>query len=607
MVQEVFNNADCSGGMILGSSPRISSCDFYRANSDSQTAYSRIVSSSCAPAVKSAIVRFNGVKSGKSPVETQYPYVSYVNETYGNTSKPHLLELEIEDGAEADAFGFCNREDGNNGRGKIYECIVYTNGLTAAERLKVAEYLMVKHMRSHVDYRRFDPVGEAIDELSVSAVRGVGVPAGDTAVVKSLAGSGEFVKTGDGELYVDDLVSEGLALKIREGVFSLRSVKVSDDDLPVEPVVHLDASDVATTDFAANDSQGVSSIADRRGQGYPVAVCRNPGTLKLVAPDAVGSRTMIDFGEYVYDSNNPGQAMKFQLDGSDIRILDLRSTIAVIGTAKGGGFLAGDLARNRNYNQMGGIWRDASNYANGMVSSSVGNPILLRSTSKSAARWRLNGEDVADPTTRGFSGGYDLVSMAIAENFGMNGLNACNYGTRSGGQELGEQLFFDETLSSEQVLAIEAYLKSKWFGADTEGYRGASVGSLEVGAGAVLRVYGNSPLKVASLAGAGQIAGKVSIAAGGAFTVKIAGGNSIVPLAVGEIGLAGEVALHVEGDVDSLVPGLYPVVVSSGISAGDSCGWTMATSSLRRNLELVAVDGALALRVSRKGLSVIVR
>jgi hypothetical protein len=241
-----------------------------------------------------------------------------------------------------------------------------------------------------------------------------------------------------------------------------------------------------------------------------------------------------------------------------------------------------------------------------MISKDIMTPSAVRYSRKAASRWRLNGADVDNPTTAGFSGGYDLVSMATIANFGMNGLNACHYGLRTGGQELGEQLFFNETLSQEQVLAVEAYLREKWFGVETAGYRGSRVRSLEVAAGAKVAVYGNSPLVVDELSGEGTVEGSVEIAPGGSIKVALRPEGEAAALSVGAITLDREIALEFAGDVAELEAGTYVMVSSPGIKAGDRCAW-IAPKAGNRSTRVRTVDGAVVVDIIANGFFMLVR
>ena len=596
----LVHDVSSGGGSILGSSPRIASSDFNRRVSDGDK-WARILSNNAAESVRTAKAWFDGIPFASQNHETAAPYVASAKEAL-----PLLVEFRMNGVAEADCFGFLNSEDGNNGNKKLYECIVYTNDLSEIERLQVVEYLMSRHQRAHANYSRLGGVSGRIAEVDVAECLGFSVPEGEISAVDVFSGSGTFEKAGGGELYIDDMVAPDAAVKVTGGILSIRSVAVDAESLPVEPVIHIDASDALTTDAAENGGSAITCISDRRGAGYPQAVCRNAGTLPLTAVQAVGGKTVIDFGEYKYDSNNPGQALQFKADGANARYLDMRSTVAVIGTSKGGGFLAGELDRRLSYNDYGGLWRDATSYANGMISANISTPASVKSNKKPAVRWRLNGEDVENPTTTGFSGGYDLVSMATIANFGMNGLNACHYGTRTGGQELGEQLFFNETLSQEQVLAVEAYLREKWFGVETAGYRGSRIKSLEMTAGAKVVVYGNSPLIVNGLSGEGTVEGPVAIASGGSIKVALRPEGEEGGLSVGEIALDNKISIEFADDASSLDVGTYVIVSSHKIKEGDSCAW-VAPKAGKRSTRVRTIDGAVVLDVFAKGSVMLLR
>ncbi len=599
-IRHVFlvHDTKSTGGLVLGSSPRVSTHDFHRKVSDQASAWGRVISNNAGEGVRYADGWFNGLHFTSYNWETAYPYAGTAT-----VPKPILVEFRMHTGVEADCFGFSNFEDNNNGYNQIYECIVYTNDLTETERLDVVEYLMCNQMRAHANYGHLDALGNRLSALDVTLNRSYVVGTGDISAADTISGSGAFGKYGAGELYLDDCVAPDLDVRVVEGILSVRSVKAEADNLPVSPVIHLDASDASTTDADSYGGTAVRQISDRRGTGYPVAVCRLEGTLPLVAPEGVGGRNMIDFGEY---GDSYGQALQLQNAGTNISYVTMRTVLGVIGTAKGGGFLAGDLNRSHSYNNLGGLYRDASSYLNPMISNQLNPPVCVRADKPAASRWRLNGLDVAKPTQTGFSGGYDLVSMASSENFGMNGLGACHYGRYTGGQELGEELFFDETLSQEQVLEIESYLNEKWFGVQTAGYRGSALKSLDVASGATVVVCGNAPLKVSALSGAGTVGGAVEIADGGSFVVHIAQDGSISPLTIGSLNLAGNVTVTFDGDGSRLGPGSYTLITSPSISVGDTCAWISPMAG-RRKTRLMAGNGVLTMDVLRKGITIGIR
>lgn len=81
-----------------------------------------------------------------------------------------------------------------------------------------------------------------------------------------------------------------------------------------------------------------------------------------------------------------------------------------------------------------------------------------------------------------------------------------NYCYHCGRQRLGEVLVYDRSLSSDEVVKVEAYLKAKW------GYTQKSVTngtSVELAAGATLATTGSQ--YVDTLSGEGDVAGDVTV------------------------------------------------------------------------------------------------
>jgi hypothetical protein len=170
---------------------------------------------------------------------------------------------------------------------------------------------------------------------------------------------------------------------------------------------------------------------------------------------------------------------------------------------------------------------------------------------------------------------------------------------------LGEQLFFNETLSQEQVLAVEAYLREKWFGAETAGYRGSRLKSLEVAAGAKVAVYGNSPLVVEKLSGEGAVEGAVEIAPGGSIKAALRPEGETA-LSVGSIALDREIALEFTDDAAELEAGTYVFISSPGIRDGERCSW-IAPKAGDRSTRVRTVDGAVVVDIIANGFFMLVR
>ena len=591
------------GGSPLGSSPAISTHDFYR-EADYKY-WNSMIFYSCS-SVRYGRTYLNGERVTTDLWTTGYPSGEYVVDG-AVVSRPLVMEFHPMSPVEADCFGFCNYADNCNGRKRTHECIVYTNDLTEVERLEVVEYLMNKYLNGHAPYERLVEVTNAVASVNVASVPSIVVSAGGLSAVNSLSGTGAFEKTGAGELYVDDFAAPGAAVTVSEGTLSVRSVRTDESNLPATPYLHVDASDSSTWILKEGVDGAVKGLKDKRGDGYPNAITRNSGTFPIVTPAEVGGLSMVDFGEAVYVADGKSEAFKLQRGGVDERTEKLRTTIAVLGTSQGGGFLAGELAGNRSYNMMGGLWRGWTNAAMPLVSSSIARPasVVVENTKANLVRSRVNGVDGL-PVFQTFSGGYDLVSLATVDCFGMNGLCACHYGNRSGGQELGEQMFFEESLSREQVLSVESYLKRKWYGVEEPGFRGASAASLAVADGATVAVYGNSPFTVGALSGSGTVNGAVRLADNGVISVVVADDGSVEVLNVGSLALGDAATVAFSGDVRKLARGGHEILRSESIEGMSGCTWTATGLPAARTVSVSATADALVVDVGFAGLVITV-
>ena len=593
------------GGTALGSSPRIATHDFYR--SQEYSYWNRIIEWSCEK-VRTGQTYLNGVFVDTLLSNTGYPGGEYIV-SGAIVSRPIVIEFIPSAPVEADCFGFCNNQNGCNGRKRTHECIVYTNSLTQAERIQVEEYLMNKYLKGHANYKRLADVTNAVSSVDVAVASALTVPDGGRSAVLSLSGTGSFEKTGAGELYVDDFVAPNAAVTVSGGTLSVRSVRTDESNLPATPYLHVDASDSSTWMLKEGVDGAVRGLKDKRGDGYPNAITRYSGTFPIVTPSEVGGLSMVDFGEAKYDSVGYPEAFKLQLNGVDTRTEALRSTVAVIGTSQGGGFLAGEVNASRSYNMMGGLWRAWTNSTMTIIATNVTitRPTSIQATTEKGGlcRGRLNGVDMI-PAKTGFSGGYDLVSFASIDCFGMSGLCACHYGSRVGGQELGEQMFFEENLSREQMLSIESYLKRKWYGVEEPGFRGASAASLAVADGATVAVYGNSPFTVGALAGSGTVDGAVKLANNGQISVVVASDGSVEALDVGSLALGDAATIAFSGDVRKLARGGHEILRSESIEGMSGCTWTVTGLPGARTASVSATAGALVVDVVVPGLVITV-
>ncbi|MBQ2631716.1 MAG: hypothetical protein IJG13_18730, partial [Kiritimatiellae bacterium] len=304
------------------------------------------------------------------------------------------------------------------------------------------------------------------------------------------------------------------------------------------------------------------------------------------------------------------QSRKFQLTGVGASNEEIPTTRSVVGTERGGGVLVGgSSARGSNitYHDLDGLYRaDPGSYSSPIVSSSPNRPSpgMMSSGHAGARRSRLNGNFMV-PTTTGFSGGYDLVSLCLYDCFGASGIACCHYGHATGGMEFGEQMLFEEVLSREQVLNVEAYLRRKWFGADEPAYRGSRAKSLAVARGATVNVYGDSPFVVGSMSGRGIVNGPVALAPGGTLDVVVNNGTVTCASAPGlDLDAGGVVAFS--GELRGM---MGRVTLIEGVSHADGAlaNWSVTIPRQGYSVVVGVADGNLVADIFVPGSILIVR
>lgn len=546
---------------------------------------------------------------------------------YKSTSPGDLLPLvsELHPGAisrtiDIDNFGFA-RYPSRDGRVRMYECIIYTNALTAAEIEKVRGYLMKKWLNSEIEHdRRLGVPGEPLADVADGDVR-IFAPDGAALVVEAVSGVGELVKTGGGELYVNDLADASRSVCVASGRMVVRSMA---QEMPGNPYFHGDASsgNSVTVNAAGNC---ITEWRDARGSGHPSATGYHDS--EAYDPDARNGNGAIVMG---YN----GGALRFSNYYHNSAGLslpeceDVRTVFSVMDTAGGGGFLLGNDDNRPAANKavpyvvngkLRGLYRNPTAYSNVIVNKSTywsdaAKPVDNTSPcfavalyGPGATRAHVNGV-AANLTSTAFSGGWDLVSLASRDPIAVNGITIGYHGAYwyGGGQIVGEHVLYRETLSEESIRRAEAYLRGKWYGVSTPGYRPAVVGALKIDAGATLSVYGGAPVEADSLSGAGTVDGSVTIADGGALLVDITSdGTLVVPTLTGTVSAQGGGTVVLSGAYRALGDGLHALAAASG----DWSGWTAAFADGERHsreLTISVSGGTLVLGVRKSGSILVV-
>ncbi len=261
------------------------------------------------------------------------------------------------------------------------------------------------------------------------------------------------------------------------------------------PIFHFDASDTNGWEFTVEDGKTfVTKIPSKTGNGRHLTseqpakptmgwtITSGPEYVTDVA--ALNGGAMIDFG--VQGSR---RGLVFDADAANASsngLFGIGSIVAVYGSERGGGWiLGGGYGWNEtsdNYFVQGFLWhRGAHPY---MVAGtekdgtpmSFANPMIRHPGLMAVVRGKAwqDGFEVI-PTTTGFSGGWQTLSMVFTNVTGQAtgvGVNDSRNGqpARSDGQQIAEMLFFGTRLTNDQRRSVEAYLMKKWFGRNRVGY-----------------------------------------------------------------------------------------------------------------------------------------
>ena len=509
-------------------------------------------------------------------------------------------------GASANAMGYSGNANARYaGAERIYECIVYTNELTYAERMKVREYLSAKWFGTGANVE-YTSARNHLDALDASDGVGLNVSEGAVSVGKLSAGTGTFTKRGAGELAIEDCVASNATVSVEEGTLYIRSSALNRDGLPYPESVHLhlDATDTASLTFEDTDrGTGVSSWASVRGTANTATKQAGTPIYKTVPAESAGKlkpgMPIVDMGPFWHKGNGdrPDATGYLSFTGSD----QLRSIFLVMGSANGGGQPIGADFGGKNF-WAGGWHRCASNSAWPLDNPST--PIYAARTlpysfgvAGTHSVVRLNGEDVA-PTTTGFSGDYDmLVGQTFCNTIKSDAFACAHNRNNLGGLELGEAILSTKWHSPEETKHVEAYLRKKWFGQETEGFREASVGTLKVAAGARVEVLGDGALTVGTMECAGAVVGDVALAPDGEIVVAVGDDGSVHCIEMsGTVNLAGGGTIRVVGNVSALQLGKHPILSAETILF-DGAAWTVECPSGRSGIQLRASGGVLSLYV----------
>jgi hypothetical protein len=544
-----------------------------------------------------------------------YPYNGICSANGNWHYRPVVVESHpLAPGAKADCFSYdCSTSD-RNGHQRLCECIIYTNTLTEVERTAVARYLMEKWMNSEVNWTQSAETNSLGDVTLGADSPGFAVAGGETGYAESVSGAGTFRKTGAGTMTVGEFADSDAALHVHGGTLEIASQRLTADTLPSGAYLHVDASalDTLTTNVTADGVTRVTKWESVDEGGKALSAVSTSTNKAVFVADACNGKPAIDFGPRRYMSGSGYD--KYQ---PDLRlpagVLGIRTVFAVIDSSQGGGSLIPSCGGGYNGDSGGpayGLLRgNASELHGGSKDDSIvwgsADPNNYVDSGLGTGRtWcKVNGEYV-DVKSDGLSGGWDVVSFANHYKFGLRGLGSDHYAYFIGGQKFAEYMAYTQMLSRATISSVEAYLKEKWFGTETAGYRATRAASVAVDSGATLRIASGGPITTGALSGGGTVDGSIVLSPDAEIDVEVGAGGVVEALSITGSLAASDGTVHLSGNVRELALGRYAIVSASSLP-DQLAGWTVVSSVRPAHLISLEVEnGTLYLVAKPKGITI---
>ena len=359
---------------------------------------------------------------------------------------------------------------------KVAEIITYNRVLTETERRRTIRYLQRKWL-SQTDRKAYD--------TGVVTVRGastaVNVAAGNRAEVRAIRVQNTahaFVKTGTGELVVEQTYPEKAEVKVEGGrlVFENSAVPAADPQPAPGAAFHADATASASLIHTLDDQgRPLESLEMWRDCRAGVTICLTNTLVNGVVAEkpyvtsaAMNGRATVDFGTAFSDTG----ARFTVVDQSGAALPKFVDTFVVWKS------LTGDPEHDKAPGFFGySDWSFRRNDKNNIAGSlyDCGEHVRIDS-----ALYTIDGM----PAVRdgdGYKLGLDApvvlgISFPYPQN--INRIGATSPAWKGGGIRIAEILLYDRRLSETERRDTETYLLKKWKGVDTHPAYRTTVGKL---------------------------------------------------------------------------------------------------------------------------------
>ena len=547
-----------------------------------------------------------------------------INSVFPETEREYVVvRLSAAKGQSVTAFALDRKAPGSVGGLKISEYIIYDRPLSDVERVNTEAYLMRKWLGKEHPYLSIPSLGNVTYADGLVAE----IPVAGTARVDRLVvPSGSVVKTGPGMLAAGMSADSVSNLTVQEGELSLAETLVLSNAL-AKAAFHVDASATNSIVFFEGSDTVIDQWNDVRGASFGYANHWGIwGGRPSYAKDELNGMPVVDFGKYRFTngsyywgqkdyqtaSNNCGAVT----DGSGLlwnRQLNLREGFQVFK-------LVPRPDTTKSYPPVVGA-RDYCNFHPHTSNLITFGGVNAHTNLKVVTEWSVDKEffDIhtqtwatvcAETNYRLYS--FSVTNLVSGTGYPVGGAFAYERMQGAGGMKIAEGVFFTQTLTPEERLAIRDYLLRKWK-CDPMLDTNYALDNLHVAEGAKVSFPGDRLMTVSACDASGTVEGNLALAEGGVINVAY-DGSGFAGMAV-----SGTATLPASGRVEvTLADGVKPTpgtslaILTANELTGGVSGWRAtvlnADGTTASSIALLALDGAsLRLTFAPKGTVIIIR
>ena len=375
-----------------------------------------------------------------------------------------LVELYPIGGLRAGGLAYHYANVNRAGGQRLAEVILYDRTLSAREKVATRNYLMKKWF-GLADSDLQPLPGEAPSSTEITpasyVVEGeteLNVAEGSAIGAKTLSGTGNLSKTGDGTLSLFEFGEFSGTVSVSSGSLALTSGGVFPSGLVEDGLImHLDATQGLTLE--GTNVTAWSSVLNDGWTAVPGTVTGKSTWYPTLRTNDLKGKQTVDMCKGT--SGQRAQFFRFTNNGEYSKLSGIKTVFWVLGSQNGGGYLLGG-----GNNSYGSFFRGDFTASTRLIGATQADKAVRD------AAWQVDGTNVLSSQEGVLSGGWNIVSMVIS-----GGASTAAEGLaydprvleasplqipRAGSQRLAEVLIYNRALDNTEVQKVTNYLRAKW-------------------------------------------------------------------------------------------------------------------------------------------------